>query len=232
MAADRDVEPGEQEREGEVDEDRRAEPRLHRVDAAGAQEHDARAHQPEHGARGADRVGVRAREQDRAERARQQRGEVDAAEAPLAEARLEQLPEDVEQVHVEADVDEAERALGVQEAAGDRPPQVAVGDRTGREHEVEVRRRAAARAEEHQHVDPDQHVGQHRVAVDRWPSCAPACGRASTPGSACRPGWASCSPGRSACRSSSTRPRSRDRDGDSTWPWAARDAIRGALRAL
>ena len=56
VAADRDVEPGEQEREGEVDEDRRAEPRLHRVDAARAQEHDARAHQPEHRARGADGV--------------------------------------------------------------------------------------------------------------------------------------------------------------------------------
>ena len=55
VAADRDVEPGEQEREGEVDEDRQAEPRLHRIDAAGAQQDDAGAHQPEDRARGADR---------------------------------------------------------------------------------------------------------------------------------------------------------------------------------
>ena len=174
MAADRDVEAREQEREQQVDEDRRPEAGLHRVDAARAQEHDARAHQPEHRARRADRVAVRAREQDRAERAGQQRREVDRAEAPLAEARLEQLPEDVEQVHVEADVEEAERALRVQEAAGEQPPQLAVGDagagliEDGRpEDAVEVGRGAAARAEEQQDVDPDQHVGQDRVAVQR-----------------------------------------------------------------
>ena len=167
MAADRDVQPREQEREQQVDEDRRPEPGLHRVDPPRVEDDDARAHQPEHRAGRADRVAVRAREQDRAECAGQQRGEVDGAEAQLAEARLEHLPEDPQQVHVEADVEEAERALRVQEAAGERPPDVAVGDRAGGQHEVEVAVAAAARAEEQHDVDPDQHVGQDRRAVHR-----------------------------------------------------------------
>ena len=85
-----------------------------------------------------------------------------APKRSLPSARLEHLPEDPQQVHVEADVEEAERALRVQEAAGERAARLAVGDRAGGQHEVEVAVAAAARAEEQHDVDPDQHVGQDR----------------------------------------------------------------------
>ena len=50
----------------------------------------------------------------------EQRREVEREEARVPERRLEHLPQPPEDVHVEADVDQA----GVQEAAGDEPPVV------------------------------------------------------------------------------------------------------------
>ena len=52
------------------------------------------------------------RQQQRAERAAEQRHEVDDAEAQLADRRLEQRAEEVQEVHVEREVQRA----GVQEA--------------------------------------------------------------------------------------------------------------------
>ena len=60
--------------------------------------------------------------QERPEGPGQQRHEVDQREAKAADRRLEHLPEHVEGVHVEADVDQAR----VQEAGGDEAPLVAV----------------------------------------------------------------------------------------------------------
>ena len=127
------------------------------------------------------------------------------------------LPEPVQHVHVEADVEEA----GVQEPAGDQPAvrrRCSAADRSPSsdepavQHEVDVRRsRCCAAPKNISDVDRDQHVGQPSGRRASCASCAPACARASTPGSACRPGSASCSPGRSACRSSSRRRRSRGR---------------------
>ena len=67
-------------------------------------------------------------DQERAERAPQQRREVQRGEAAGPEQRLEHLPQDPQQVHVEADVEEA----SVQEAAGDQPPVLAVVRPPGR----------------------------------------------------------------------------------------------------
>ena len=69
------------------------------------------AEQAEDRPRGADRLGVR-REQQDAERAGEQRREVDRQEAHAPDSRLEHPPQHVEHVHVEADVDE----VPVQEA--------------------------------------------------------------------------------------------------------------------
>ena len=104
-----------------------------------------RAHQAEDRAGGADRDRV-GREQQRAERARQQRREVDGGEADVPERRLEHRARGLEQVHVEGDVEEAR----VQEAAGDQAP-VLVVDRDRRAEQGAVlderrRRRWPSRA--------------------------------------------------------------------------------------
>ena len=61
-------------------------------------------------------------EDHRAERAREQRREVDRREAPRPDRGFEHLPDQVEDEHVEEDVQDAE----VHEAGGDEPPPLAV----------------------------------------------------------------------------------------------------------
>ena len=114
-------------REREVDQDQRPDARLPSGRSRASGEHEGRAHEAEDGAGGADRGGV-GLDQQRTERPREQRGEVERPEAPRAERRLEQVPEEPEDVHVEAEVDQA----AVEEAAGDQPVALAVGDGAGR----------------------------------------------------------------------------------------------------
>ena len=106
----------------------------------------------------------------RPERAGEQRGEVEGEEARRSQRRLQQPPEEEEQEHVEADVDEA----GVEEAAGDQAIPLAFGDRGPEEAEVDdelarpVRRKPARAAgdldQEDDHVDRDQDVGRREGA--------------------------------------------------------------------
>ena len=117
VPADRD--PADHEREHEVEQDQHADVGLERVDPARALLDRRRAHQPEDRARGADRQPV-GRGDERAERAPQQRREVQGREARGAQRRLEQIAQQPQQVHVEEDVDRAR----VQEARGDQAPVV------------------------------------------------------------------------------------------------------------
>ena len=79
----------------------------------------------------------------RAERAAQQRDEVDRPEAQLADLGLEHRPEEVQEVHVEGEVQDA----GVQEPGADDPPPLAVGDERAEQGAVGVDRAAAGRSE-------------------------------------------------------------------------------------
>ncbi len=166
MAADRDA--GNQERDPEVQHQRDAEAGLHRVDAARAHREDRRAHRPEDRARGADRDRV-GRQQQRTERAADQRHEVDDPEAQLADRGLHQRAEEVQEVHVEGEVQQP----GVQEAGADDPPPFAVGDERAEQRAVLVdgpRRPEAPAARggrEGEHVDRHQDVGQLRRAGQR-----------------------------------------------------------------
>ena len=168
---------------------------------------------------GADRERVRV-EQQRAEGAAEERGEVEGDEAGRADRRLEHAAEEEEGEHVEADVDQA----GVEEAAGDEPVPLAFGDQRPVEAEVDDDRaaadvvEAAAAAgdlgEEGERVERDQDEGRRRAREQRRPRRPPAppwCAGWRTPDSASRPGSASCSRGRSAARRRSRRRRSRDR---------------------
>jgi voltage-gated sodium channel len=137
VAADGDV--ADRQGEDQVEDDQRPDAGLERVDPPRAQLDRRRAHEPEDRARGADRGHVGLDEQ-RPERAAQQRRQVKRGEAQGAQRGLEHLPEDPQQVHVEADVDD----VGVQEAAGDQPPVLVVGgDR--RTEQLEVREEPVAR---------------------------------------------------------------------------------------
>ena len=139
------------------------------VDAAMAGDHEGRAEDPEHRARGADgeRIGA---EQERAERAGEQRGEVEGDEARRADSRLEDAAEEEEGEHVEADVEQA----GVEERAGQQAVPLAFGDERPEQAEVEGDR-AGAGAEApaaagdlgqvRGDVERDQDVGGGRVVV-------------------------------------------------------------------
>ncbi len=134
---------GQAEAEDEVDDDQPADARLHHADAARAQLHDGRPHQAE------DRAGCaqarRGGREQGAEGPGQQRYEVDGEEPERADARLEHRPEQVQQVHVEADVDE----VLVQERARDEPPVLmAFGDRRPVEHAFVDDRSVDVRAEQ------------------------------------------------------------------------------------
>ena len=147
-------------------------------------------------------------------------GEVERGEARVAERRLDHAPEPEQRVHVQARCGTAPRAGSRRSAAATTRRRPTSGPH---EHEVAARRRCrpALRppdAEEHQHVDRDQHVGRRSARPPSSASCAPASSAASTPGSACRPASPSCSRGRSGCRSSSRRRRSRGPGGGSRWP--------------
>ena len=82
----------------------------------------------------------RDRQGDRAEGAGEERGEVEGDEAGGADRGLEQSAEDEEGEHVEADVEQA----GVEEAAGQQPVPLAVGDGVALEAEVGDHRAAGA----------------------------------------------------------------------------------------
>ena len=106
----------------------------------------------------------------RPEGAGEQRGEVEDEEARRPQRRLQQPPEDQQQEHVEADVDDA----GVEEAAGDEAVPLAFGDGRAEEGEVDdelaagVRRTARPPAgdldQEDDDVDRDQDVGGRECA--------------------------------------------------------------------
>ena len=129
---------GEQEREREVEQDQRADARPHGSIPRARCITNAARHQAEHRARGADRerVGL---EQQRAERAAEQRREVERGEAHVARAPARaSCPSQYRMYMLKRDVEQA----GVQEAAGDQPPVLAVG------HADRRRRARADRAAE------------------------------------------------------------------------------------
>ena len=115
-----DVEPWE-ERDDQVQDDPEAEAALQDVEPAVPHHDRGGAHQPEHRARGAHRR-AHVLLQQRAERAGQQRDEVDHREARSADGRLQQRAEDVQAEHVEQQV----RQPVVEEARGDEAPVLAV----------------------------------------------------------------------------------------------------------
>ena len=156
----------------------------------------------------------------RAEGAGEERGEVEGDEARRADPRLEHAPEEVEGEHVEADVDQA----GVEEAAGQQPVPLAFGDRGPEQAEVD--RSASCRSGSSPPPPPaisarktttlsairTKVAGAVRAARRRRAPASPGSAAGRTPGSACRPGSASCTPGRSAARRRSRKRRSRGRD--------------------
>ncbi len=94
--------------------------------------------------------------------------EVDQPEAQPPDGRLQQPAEDVEDEHVEEEVEQP----GVKEAAGHEPPPLAVGHRRALERALAhegppaAEQRATARhlAEEGDDVGPDQHIGERGLA--------------------------------------------------------------------
>src|SRR5207247_519776 len=121
VAAPGDV--GEREGDHEVDEDEATYAALHHWNLSCAHLNGGGAHDPEHGPRGAHRERV-GRDEQRTERPGEQRDGIHDAELQAAERGLEHLSKHVQDIHVEADVEQ----VLVQEAAGDDPPQLAMGD--------------------------------------------------------------------------------------------------------
>ena len=120
--ADRD--PGDREGDQQVQPEPEPEAALHQVHRRGCASGSAprpsgRRSRPRR------RPSPRRLEQQRAERAGEQRDEVDDAEAQAPDGGLDQPAEHVEREHVEEQVDEA----GVEEAGGDQAPVVALVDR-------------------------------------------------------------------------------------------------------
>ena len=105
----------------QVEQDQATDAALHDRDLPRPHLHGGRAHQTEDRPRRADRRRVRRHEQ-RAEGAAQQRDRVDRPELQPPQRRLEHLAEDVEHVHVEADVEQ----VLVHEAARHDPPPLTV----------------------------------------------------------------------------------------------------------
>ena len=154
VPADRDA--GDGEREHEVDQDQRADAGLERVDATRPHGHERGPHQAEHRSRGADRDRVVVEDQ-RQERAAEQRHHVEHAEPPPLHRGFEQHPQLIQQEHVEPDVEQ----VGVQEAAGDGPPPVA--RRHGRAVERAVGADLVHPAEGEVEHRLDLHLGRHQV---------------------------------------------------------------------
>ena len=125
VAADRDVRHAEG--EDQVDDHVEADLRRDVVQAAVPGFEEGRGHQPEDGTRGADGQ-ILGREDQGAQRAAEQRDEEDRGETPGADRALQQGAQEVEGEHVDAEVDQA----GVEEAAGDDPVVLALGDADGR----------------------------------------------------------------------------------------------------
>ena len=120
VAAERDVR--EEERESEVEHDH-AERRAAEDRDPAPLEDEAGAEDPEDRAARADGEHL-GRKQERARGAAEQREEVDDREADPAEQRLERAAKPPEHQHVEPDVNQ----VHVQEAGGDQPVPLAVGD--------------------------------------------------------------------------------------------------------
>ncbi len=154
-----DADPGNAEREDEVEDHVEADLRGELLEAAVPRHDERRRHEAEDRARRSHRglVGV---QQQGAERAREERDEVDGDEAGRADRGLEQRAEDEQREHVERDVDDP----GVEEASRDDPPPVTIRHR-GRV-EPRVVDHAAARSLKRSCAAPAHQLGDERGDVD------------------------------------------------------------------
>ena len=165
MAADRDARYAE--REHDVDQQGQGEPAVPKGDPAVVGHHDQRAKHTEAGPGRTDRerAGL---EQQRPERPGEQRCHVDRDEVQAADRRLQDSPQDVQEEHVERDVQQA-----VVQKAGCQDPPVLVALSDGRTVEPTLEQDGAGLAaaqrqatrhlgDERDHVDRDQHLGGPR----------------------------------------------------------------------
>jgi hypothetical protein len=167
VAADRDTRHGDREDDVDDDDRQRASPEdVHALPL----EYERGSEDPEDRARGADRRGIRRREQ-RPGRSSKARDDVDEQEARTAQEHLDRCAEPPQREHVEDQVED----VRVQERRGDQSPPVPVGHERAEEQPLRedlptgvVDPRALYDGDDvNEHVDRDQHLGHVGISHGR-----------------------------------------------------------------